>query len=71
MGLKVKYVHMYCSLQIGSRENDTVKVLEALGPAHTHTAILGVLSNIHGPWSFVLWQVTLYIFIIALYGSLL
>ena len=46
-------------LQIGHGENDTVKVLEALGLASTPTSILHVLSDIHGPWSFVFWQVNL------------
>ena len=43
--------------QIGPGENDTVKVLEALGSALTHTEMLNVLSVVHGPWSFVFWQV--------------
>ena len=50
------YTHF---IQIDHRENDTVKVVDRLGSARTHAEILNVLSTVHGPWSFVFWQVTL------------
>ena len=34
-----------------------MKMLEALSSALTHTEMLNVLSVVHGPWSFVFWQV--------------
>ena len=46
-------------IQVGPGENDTVKVLDVLGSACTPTAILNVLRMIHGPWSFIFWQVNI------------
>lgn len=46
-------------IQIAPGENDTRRVLQELSSAPTHSTILQVLSSIHGPWSFVFWQVSI------------
>lgn len=50
-------VHLFCIVQIAPGENDTVRVIEQLEQQKDATGILSTLSKIHGPWSFMYWQV--------------
>ena len=50
--------------QIAPEGNDTVKVLQELSSKHTHSEVLETLGSIHGPWSFVFWQVHIQLYLI-------
>jgi len=47
----------FCDVQIAADMNDAELIMNKLSACHSDSDILRVLGSVHGPWTFVFWQV--------------